>query len=448
MGLVKGDLTTQCKEAQPFTTEGVAFCSHPIQTPFQCQPPLTLSTYTEYVMTPGTACVMDARILFPEDYSLFIMWQRKLRPESGIGQIHDALEYDLFIKHREVLISSATSPSITYQSHLERNCGHTHHPSDSILNELCPVCEVGVHLSFLNTLALAWNKSGGVRLRPQYERTVSLRYRKFRKGWHIARLQLQELLEMFVVMATYEEAWEATHPAEAGAARKTNSASAALKLAQEDCMYPARLSQSVEQTKKQTLAQDAKKKVNFSRHVRIKHNDTISKAITKFTPDRPRYLFSRSSPAYEPGVYACPTGSEFIDTSHAVFTIATDFGNLKVYVTDDEEAFDLLQANPQYFKDSVGECQGIVDLHDSKIQIYQDIINDMAEDSNQEDSIVYLLREADRMVVLIDDDMGGVVDTFLFDGSDRGDLDDAKSSRKEELAARKEDWTCLRKCLQ
>ncbi|KAG9206813.1 hypothetical protein G6514_000100 [Epicoccum nigrum] len=249
-------------------------------------------------------------------------------------------------------------------------------------------------------------------------------------------------------MATYEEAWEATHPAEAAAVRKTKSASAALKLTQEDCMYPARLSPSVERTKKQTLAQDAKKKVTFSRHVQIKHNDTISKAITKFTPDRPRYLFSRSSPAYEPGVQACPTGSEFIDTSHAVFTIATDFGNLKVYVTDDEEAFDLLQANPQYFKDSVGDYQGIVNLHDSKIQIYQDIINDMAEDSDQEGKIVRLLQEADRIVVLIDDDMGGVVDTFLCDGSDEGDLDDAKGSRKEEPAARKEDCTCLRKCLQ
>lgn len=389
-------------------------------------------------MTP-----QDASLLLRGDYPLFIMWQRKLRPESELGQIHDALEYHQFIKHRDALISSAKSPPVTCQSRMEHNCGHTLHPSDTVTNELCPVCEVKVHLSFLNAIMLAWNRSGGTGLRPQYKRTLA---GKLRKAWHTARLQLQELLEMFVVVATYEEAWETAHPAEAAAARKTNCASAALKLAQEDCMYPARLSPSVERTKKQTSAQDAKKKVTFSRVVNIKDNDTIWKAMTKFTPDRPRNHFFRRHPDYVPGVHACPDDSEFINTSQMMCTTA-DIGHLKIYITDDEEAFDELQTNPQFFKDSVGEHQGIVGLHDSESKIYRYIL-DYMEDSDQKYELECLLEIADRMLVLVDDEMGGVVDSFLFDGSDEEDLDDAQGSSKEELAAREGDWTCLRKCLQ
>ena len=114
------------KEARFFTTDGAKFCSPLIKASFSCQPPMMLSINTEYTMTRNTACaILDARLLLPKTHSLFIMWQKKLRPESELGRIHDALEYHLFIKHRDALISSAKLPSITQQSHMERNCGHS-----------------------------------------------------------------------------------------------------------------------------------------------------------------------------------------------------------------------------------------------------------------------------------------------------------------------------------
>jgi hypothetical protein len=407
IGLVKkrSDSTIQrVKEVLQFTTEGAGLFSSLIQTPFLCGPPSTLSTYTDYIMTPNTTCaVQDAILLLPKDYSLFIQWQKK-QPKSELGKIHDALEYHLFIEHRDALISGEKSPPITYQSRMERSCGHTRHPSDKSTNELCPVCKVRAHLSFLDAITLARDRSGGSRLKPHSKHTISYKSGELKKVWHTARLQLQELIGMLDVMTTYEEAWEATHPAEAAAARETKCASVALKLAQEDCMYPADLSPPVERTKKQ---------VSFSPNVQIKDSETISTAITKFTPDRPRYLFSRSSSSYEPGDHACPYDSEFIDTSQAIYSTAADIGNLKVYVTDDEEAFDELQTDPQYFKDSVGEFQGIVDLHNLGIKIHQYILDDMAQEN-----IEGLLKKADRMMVLVDDEMRGVMDIYLFNGSD------------------------------
>ena len=353
-------------------------------------------------MTPNTACVIqDANLLLSEDYSLLIQWQKK-QPKSELGKIHDALEYHLFIEHRDALISGEKSPPITYQSPMERSCGHTRHPSDQNTNELCPVCIIRTHISFLDAIAFAWDKSGGSKLRPQSKHTISHKSRELKKVWHTALLQLKDLTEILDVMVTYEEAWETTHPAEAAAARTINCASAALKLTQEK-WYPPELSRPVERTKKQ---------VSFSPNVQVRDNETISTAITRFTPDRPRYSFSRSSSEYEPGDHACPDNSEFIDTSHAIYSITADIGNTKVYVTDDEEAFDELQTDPHYFMDSIGEFQGIVDLHDLKDKIHQYILDDMVQENEKA-----LLKKADRMVVLVDDEMGGVVDIYMFDGS-------------------------------
>ena len=81
-----------------------------------------------------------------------------------------------------------------------------HHHSDTNIKELCLLCEVEVHLSFLDAVMLAWNSLWGVALRPRYTQTMSPKCLKLLEAWHKARLQLQELREIFVVMATDEEA--------------------------------------------------------------------------------------------------------------------------------------------------------------------------------------------------------------------------------------------------
>lgn len=164
--------------------------------------------------------------------------------------MRDALEYHCFPKHREALINHAPSlpstvqfPSppvspLSWKSHIATGCGHAYHPSDPIIVELCPVCEVSAHLSFLHAITVAWDKAGGPRLRPEPHR-VGKFSNDLRAGWHTARLQLQEFLGLLDVLHEYQKAWELKHPLAAEKARRTNCASAAFKLAIEDSRYPA-----------------------------------------------------------------------------------------------------------------------------------------------------------------------------------------------------------------
>ncbi|KAF2633701.1 hypothetical protein BU25DRAFT_464915 [Macroventuria anomochaeta] len=311
--------------------------------------------------TKSTSTSPGASVLPPQDFLLLVKWQKEHAPGSDIGQVCDALEYYRFIKHRDALIGGNIPPPVPYRSHTASECGHAYHPSDISMNELCPVCEVAAHLSFLQAITVAWNKVGGPRLLPGIYVTkksgVSLR-----AGWHMARLQLQELLDMFDILVMYEEDWEAKHPFEAAAARRTNCASAAIKLAQEESTYPAHLSPPTTNTNK-TKPIRAKKTVTFAAEVHTKDDGYISRSATRFTHDRPRNVYCRSSLTYEPGEHVCPANSEYIDTSQASLVCA-NISNLKIYITDDEGAFDGLQANPQFYGEFVGDHQGIVGLHE------------------------------------------------------------------------------------
>ncbi|KAJ4994103.1 hypothetical protein SVAN01_00580 [Stagonosporopsis vannaccii] len=128
--------------------------------------------------------------------------------------------------------------------------------------------------------------------------------------------------------------------------------------------------------------------------------------------------------------------------------LVANINNLKVYITDDEEAFEQLQTNPHFFCDSVGNHEGTVGLHELRGDAFGVIHDLMAQGSQQKKDLEFLVEESDRMTVLIDEVMGGVLDVFLFNGS--GEEEDCvdESSDANDQGARDGDWTCLKECLR
>lgn len=271
-------------------------------------------------------------------------------------------------------------------------------------------------------------------------------YHDLCKGWHTARRQMQDLLDMFAIMVIYEEAWEVEHPSAVAAARQTNCASAAIKLAQEQSRYPAVLSLPTVQIKKKTST-TKKKKVIISEQVQIKNNDDVSTSTMKLTGYRPHYLWYRAAPYYKPGDHASGKDNEYINTSQMGCTMA-DLCNLKVYVTDDEEAFDQLDDQLNSFNDGIGDHQGIIGLHELSDQIIEAVEDFMAQDAQQKDDMECLILNADRMVVLLDEEARGVLDFFLYDGVGEEDSeDDEESTGWYATFDRRGDWTCLQESL-
>lgn len=206
---------------------------------------------------------------------------------------------------------------------------------------------------------------------------------------------------MLDALFEYEKDWELKHPFEDEAVRSTNSASAALNLALEDSRYPALLMPAPAPTKKPKLFPKIRKGT-FAPKVQIKHDDRISASEVKFIHDRPRYTYSRSSSACEPGSHACTPDSEFHNSS-GTKAEPVDIKNLKIFITDDEDAFDNLQDEPQLFRDSVGEYRGVVGMHVLKDNVFDFLVGYMRQDRLAKEDLECLVDEADRMIVLVDE---------------------------------------------
>lgn len=399
---------------------------------------------------------LQASLILPQDFSIYVKWQLKRTPGSDIGLIRNAIEYFRFVQYRDALIdrgpqSSASSillspPSLPsdHNSRTGSECGHTIHPSNPLLVELCPVCEVRAHLSFLLAITMAWDKAGRPRIRLE-PHIWGGSYGEIRTSWHTARLQFQQFQCMLEVLLEYEEAWELKHPLQVETAQRTNSASAALKLAREQSRYPALLDQAFLQSKKAKVSLTVKQ-VTFAPEVQIKHNGHSTTSALEVAHGRPLAKFNRLSQKYEPGRYACHQDTDFIDTA-GTRSEFSDVKNLKIFVTDDENAFESLQENHYLFKNSVGEYQGLVGMHALEQEVFDFLGGYIEDDPQARDYLGHLLHEADRLTVLIDEDTGGVVDAFLFDGSDDEDEEDHQRLEKADKDMVNQDWTCLKECL-
>ena len=379
-----------------------------------------------------TSKSVRAALLLPQDFSHYVNWQKLHVPGSEFGQIRDALEYYRFMKYRDTLLG-ANRPQYPPVSgtHTATECGHTIHPGDKIITELCPVCEVTAHLTFMHAITVAWNKAGGPRLLPGVHRPKKS-YAQLHDDWHTARLQLQKLLERFAIAAVYEEDWNAKNPLQAAAARRTRCASAAIELAQMDSKYPARLSPPSLEVVKAKPARRVRK-VTFADEIQVKDKEGTFPAATIFAHYRRRHSYYRRSSAYRPGIHACPPGSEYIDTSQ-MNLLSANVSNLKIYITDDEEAFDY-----------TGDCQGIVGLHKLENEISQFIHDFMEQDEESQEELEDLVEDADRLIVLVDEH-DNLLDVNLINVNDKEDEADNGADGKGK-GTESEIWTCLRDCL-
>lgn len=392
-----------------------------------------------------TSKSMRAALLLPKDLSLYVKWQKQNAPGSDIGQICDALDYYRFINYRDALLTrTRVQPRLDVGLHIASECRHIVHPGNAIITEFCPICEVKAHLAFTNAISVAWTYAGGPRLLPG-TRVRKKSYGALRDGWHMARLQLQELLDMFAIVAIYEQDWETKNPSQAAAARTMNSASAAIELAQAESKYPARLNPPSAKKAKAKLVRK-EMKVTFATEVQIQDKGVTFPAATVFAHDRPLTLYYRPGRAYQPGSHACPLDSEFLDTSQSTL-LPADISNLKIYITDDEDAFDRLTAQPSLYADSVGNHQGIVGLHRLNSDVFQLIHEFVAQESGAQEELEDLVEEADRLVALVDE-YENLLDIFFMDGSDEGEIDkDDESAFGNEKGVETGSWTCLRECL-
>ncbi|KAJ8117221.1 hypothetical protein OPT61_g1523 [Boeremia exigua] len=139
----------------------------------------------------------------------------------------------------------------------------------------------------------------------------------------------------------------------------------------------------------------AKERVNFPQ-TQTRDVDIRSESATKFMRNSSQDAFYRYG-SYKPGEYACPAGSEHIDTSHVRFLVAI-VSHLKIYVPDDEDAFDELKTGSPLF-------------------------GNLVHNEEQKEGLRRLTEDSDRMAVLIDK-MGELSDIFIFNGSDEKQFDD------------------------
>ncbi|KAF9697388.1 hypothetical protein EKO04_004841 [Ascochyta lentis] len=391
-----------------------------------------------------TSPSVRASLILPQDFSLFVKWQKQHAPGSEIGQISEALEYYYFIRHRDALLGSNPPTPLQSGPRIATDCGHTVHPGDTMVNDLCPVCEVKAHLAFMHAIKVAWNKAGGPTLSSGTHK-IKKSYTTLRDAWHAARLQFQELLDMFAILVLYEEDWEAKNPLQAAAAQIFKCASAAIKLAEAESEYPARLS-PVSAKLTEMKPSQKRRDVSFATQVQVQGRENIFLTATNFVPSQPQSLCYRSSSAYKRGAHACPPDSEFIDTSQAN-SLSANVSNLKIYLTDDKDAFDSLEADPTLYSASVGDHQGIVGLHRLADDILKFIQDYLAQDGMAKNDLEAIVEEADRMVVLVDEHKK-LIDAFLFDGSVEDEGSNGKESVDEtDKGVDQRSWTCLRKCL-
>jgi hypothetical protein len=77
-------------------------------------------------------------------------------------------------------------------------------PSNTTDNDLCPIYDVTAHFTLSHAITVAWKEIGGQRLTLGIH-VAGKSYAALRAAWRMARLQFQELPDMFATLAMYEE---------------------------------------------------------------------------------------------------------------------------------------------------------------------------------------------------------------------------------------------------
>jgi hypothetical protein len=188
-------------------------------------------------------------ILSPENHKHYVLFQRHRDSPSPKGEILQSIEYQRFLEYLKSdcnatdlsLASSATQAPV--------KCNHLLHPATVAKIEFCPICRVGIHLSFLSTIQSGLSRRGGpwrtaLQL-PEVDSTIAGSEEKRQKleegarlldAWYIAKLNFLELLSVLHKKAESEEKWEKEHSDVE--VEDLGSAKAALQLAARETRDP------------------------------------------------------------------------------------------------------------------------------------------------------------------------------------------------------------------
>jgi hypothetical protein len=315
---------------------------------------------------------IPAALLFSVlDLPTFLQWRQLHAPNADPGRIRHALEYYEYI-HRDE--QSLRRTDIT-SKHVALSCGHALHPSDTRTRGYCPVCEIRMSLEFLDRISSVFGGAGGPWNDPRGTRQ---RYFPLRKGWHMARLELERTLDVMRMATKHEALWEGQHVFDAAVVNKTHTSAKALRLGVMESKYPAVItpgfSLAVTRGMKRKRGEGKKNKMLSFAPLVTCRSDSYSHSTdpVNFEQGRKSWEYCRSSSAYEPGLHAAPNGDNWIDTSHCTSEKdAANLRNTKVFVTDSVEAFKLLKNYPYA---CIGELQGILGLHSARDAIWNYIL--------------------------------------------------------------------------
>ncbi|KAF2244161.1 hypothetical protein BU26DRAFT_580099 [Trematosphaeria pertusa] len=313
-------------------------------------------------MSRQTESISAAAIFPPDELKMYLQWQEEQGFEATEGgNISFAIQYHDFITWYNTQLAGPTEhPPVTetvpenFDYETASLCKHALHPAnDDWDNEWCPVCGVSICLEFLKAIAQAWD-----RLDERYYSLMTTNEEMkqdwdwkmdVRSGWHMARVELIEVVEHYEEMAVREAEWNATH--EDASLDKIYSASKAIELAKEDSQYRARM-MSREEFDKLYICKESrelndkkpKKKVSFAPDTEL---DRVSRNLV--------YCW-RTSGEYKPGRYACPSPEGWENTSfyhngwliklsqYKVHIVLAD-RDLKSAISSLKEGFPQLEAN-------------------------------------------------------------------------------------------------------
>lgn len=364
-------------------------------------------------------------ILDPKHVPLFHEWQGSQVQSDQKGMIRNAEEYFRFLQHLKVEDGPTSQPiSVTLPDTLRAvRCGHELHPSIHHAVHYCPVCEVRMSLTFLDAIAEALQNAGGPWHKPgstKPEKPI------LRECWHMARLDLQELVESLEVSAELEIQWETFNSHQSPVARRLKTATKAVRIAVMEQKYPAMVYKPQQAGNKRKVAD-----IDESPAQQVKKKRVTFASDIDFEPGRDSTMYCRKSKHYKPGIHACEDSQEWLNTSQCGLN-HPDFCNLKLFLTYSQADFDSLDDNTL---GRTGEYQCLLSGHPD----FEAISSYVAADTlklGMVETLANLVGFSDAITVLFSDDHT-VLDFHLSDSADFEDFDD------EEEVVDQNRWTCL-----
>ena len=139
------------KQQYRFTTKDQAFL-------------LNLAAPTRMMPSQPTTPIPAALVFSPEDLKFFIEWQKEHHTHNILGEIFKAKDYCEFLKYQRTDTAIADferDKAWKKNRNPATKCGHALHPSDTVADGYCPVCEVDMCLIFLDAIAKVLQQCGG-----------------------------------------------------------------------------------------------------------------------------------------------------------------------------------------------------------------------------------------------------------------------------------------------